>query len=173
MPRVLRCDDVSLKNELLSSAVETAIQSVISEILIKNIYSFKASTYFQLKMLNIELLNRLELISKFAYLVGTSPFKFSVEKGLCFVPLWGKVKSHCILIFIIYYVAIFMPYKAIQLWLKKDYEQCCYLMIMWLGAVEGITVMCMIVVRCTEMAYMITCVLKFVWNFTGNFQLKF
>lgn len=122
-------------------------------------------------MLNNQLKNRLLLISELAYLVGTSPFKFNVEEGICYVPLWGKVKSYCILIFIIYYVSIFMPYKAIQLWSKKDYEQCCYQMIMWLGAVEGVTVMCVIVVRCTEVAYMITCVLKFVWNFTGKKKL--
>lgn len=120
-------------------------------------------------MMDKALLKTIQKFLEVGFCFWSCPFRMDATNSFCYVTDNAKLKSRSVLIFISLYIVLFVPYQAIQLcWINKDYEQGCYLLLVWLGALEGEILISCFVFQATQLAELITIFVRFVELFTGK-----
>lgn len=122
-------------------------------------------------MYNSELIRLAEKGCKVSLFFGALPFDFDSHRELIFVSEKGRMKSLANWLVLTLYVLIFCPYQVYNMRVSKDFKSFNYLIINWLCAINGITILTLINFRAEEMVDFINASLQFMKQFARKFFL--
>lgn len=119
-------------------------------------------------MYNNELLTLAAKGCKVSLFFGALPFDFDIYREEIFVTEKGKLKSLANWLVMTLYVCVFVPYQVYNMRQSKDFKSFNYMIINWLCAINGITILTIINFRAEETANFINASLQFMKQFASK-----